>query len=77
MKKTKRTLLTFIMALSIITSLPIYVEAAESVSVAAETQIEPRADVMVWRYKAVDGKIYRRLYNSTKQEWAGEWELCP
>lgn len=78
MKKTKRTLLTLIMAFGITTSLPVCVQAAEYVPVTAtETQVEPRADILVWRYKSENNKLYRRLYNATKQEWAGEWELCP
>lgn len=77
MKKTKRILLTLIMALSITTSLPVCALASESASIVAETQVEPRADIYEWLYKIEDGKLYRRLYNATKQEWAGEWELCP
>ena len=37
--------------------------------------IVPYADVIVWRYMIVDGKVYRRQYNSTKLEWIGHWEL--
>lgn len=36
----------------------------------------PFADIIGWRYKAVDGKMYRRLYNYSKQQWIGNWELC-
>ncbi len=34
-----------------------------------------RAQIIEWRYKAVDGKLYRRQYNCTKSKWIGEWEL--
>lgn len=38
--------------------------------------IMPMADIIDWRYMVVDGKLYRRLYNYSKQQWIGEWELC-
>lgn len=43
----------------------------------SQIQVEPRATLKDWRYKSVNGKIYRRLYNYTLQRWEGEWELCP
>ena len=36
----------------------------------------PFADITGWRYKAIDGKMYRRQYNYSKEKWIGEWELC-
>lgn len=41
-----------------------------------ETQAEPRADEIRYRYKIIDGKVYRRLFNYSKNEWIGQWELC-
>lgn len=35
-----------------------------------------RSDIIDWRYKAENGKLYRRLYNYSKDQWIGEWELC-
>lgn len=45
------------------------------VSFAATTEVEPRADIIEWRYKTENGKIYRRQYNYSKQVWVGEWEF--
>lgn len=42
---------------------------------AEETSILMRAPALEWRYKIVDGKLYRRLYNCSTQEWVGDWEL--
>mgnify|MGYP001017625028 CR=1 FL=1 len=42
----------------------------------SDTVIIPYADIIDWRYKLVDGKLYKRLYNYSKQEWIGEWEPC-
>lgn len=42
---------------------------------AEETPILMRAPALEWRYKFIDGKLYRRLYNCSTQEWVGDWEL--
>lgn len=36
--------------------------------------MEPNADVLEWRFKVVDGKLYRRLFNYTTDSWVGDWE---
>lgn len=36
----------------------------------------PYSDIIDWRYKTENNKVYRRLYNYSKQKWIGEWELC-
>lgn len=33
-----------------------------------------RAPIIGWRYKTVNDRLYRRLYNYSTQEWIGEWE---
>ncbi len=38
--------------------------------------IQPRAAIIEWVYKEVDGKIYRRLYNFQTKEYIGDWILC-
>ena len=39
------------------------------------SQIEPRSDVIGWKYKNIDGNLYKRLYNYTKEQWIGDWIL--
>lgn len=36
---------------------------------------EARAYIYEWYYKVIDGHLYKRLYNATKGEWAGDWIL--
>ena len=36
---------------------------------------EPQSFIYEWRYKIVDGHIYKRLYNCTKERWEGDWIL--
>ncbi|MBU5255780.1 hypothetical protein [Tissierella praeacuta] len=38
--------------------------------------ITPFSDIIDWRYKSVNGKVYRRQYNYSKGKWIGEWEAC-
>lgn len=35
--------------------------------------IEARADIIEWRYKLENGRVYKRRYNYTKQKWIGDW----
>lgn len=37
----------------------------------------PMSENIDWRYKVVDGKLYRRLYNYSLSQWVGDWILCP
>lgn len=50
--------------------------AQSTVLQSEEYHAVPFADIIGWRYKSVDGKMYRRLYNYSKQKWMGNWELC-
>lgn len=36
---------------------------------------EARAYIYEWFYKVIDGHVYKRLYNCTKEEWVGDWIL--
>jgi hypothetical protein len=35
-----------------------------------------KAAIIGWRYKSVNGQMYRRQYNYSREQWIGEWELC-
>lgn len=37
--------------------------------------ISPKADIIEWRNKIVNGKLYKRQYNCTTQKWIGDWIL--
>lgn len=40
------------------------------------TGISPMS-IIEWRYKLVDGVLYRRKYNYTEECWVGDWEVVP
>lgn len=37
----------------------------------------PLSDIIEWRYKVMNGKLYKRQYNCTKDHWIGTWQLIP
>ena len=39
------------------------------------SQIEPRSDIIDWKYKVENGKLYWLLYNFTKEQWIVDWIL--
>lgn len=51
-------------------------EIPSQISTTSES-ISPYSDIIEWRYKAVNGKLYKRLYNYSKGKWIGEWILVP
>ena len=37
----------------------------------------PYKDQLVWKYKFINGKLYRRLWNHTLNKWVGDhWIPC-
>lgn len=50
--------------------------AQEKAVVAEKSNSIARADVIKYVYKVENGKLYRRLYNYSKDTWLGDWELC-
>lgn len=52
-------------------------EALQSMNISSsDDTVSPCSDIIKWRYKTVDGKLYRRLFNYTQNEWIGKWEAC-
>lgn len=41
----------------------------------SQSSVTPFADIIDWRYKVENNKMYKRLYNYTQQVWVGEWIL--
>ncbi|MGN1166610.1 MAG: hypothetical protein ACI4S2_09335 [Lachnospiraceae bacterium] len=43
------------------------------ISNSSETSISPYTDNIGWRYKTVNGVLYKRKYNYTTKQWIGDW----
>ena len=75
MKNTKKRILTlagiacFGMSVLCTPASVITVEAASPTETVA-----PCSDIIRYRFKEENGKLYRRLYNYTMDCWVGEWE---
>ena len=91
MKKRNKQILLFISAMIALTlstessaqakptdatCLPPSIVQNITISELGEYTAVPYADIIGWRYTSIDGKMYRRQYNYSKQTWIGEWELC-
>lgn len=80
MKKepNKSNCLTLILLITVmvqsfnIAALP--VSAAISIERNQGYAITPRANIIKWRYKMENGKMYKRLFNYSTNKWIGKWE---
>lgn len=45
-----------------------YTAAPQKISISPR-----RGDKIEWRYKTVNGVLYKRKYNVTKKKWIGKW----
>ncbi len=80
MKKLNKALLISFLFTFIFSSinLPIKVSASSDSKFfinPAETnsEITTCSDTIVWKYKYMNGKYYKRKYNVTKKKWIGSW----
>lgn len=72
LKKTFSVFLTaFILGALLLTAAP---ASAKSSELPAESSVQVKKDVIKWKYKTVNGKVYRRKYNYSKGIWIGDWE---
>ena len=44
-----------------------------SIAVSKEDSSVYSSDVIVWKYKTMNGKLYKRKYNQTTKKWIGDW----
>ncbi len=44
-------------------------QAADS----GQESIQPRQDVIEYRFTVMDGKLYKRLFNYSTSVWVGDW----
>lgn len=41
----------------------------------SESTIDTRKDLMEWRYKIINNRLYKRLFNVSKNRWETDWIL--
>jgi len=55
-------------------------QAAETTSIPISLtgdnfEITPYVNTIEWRYKIINGRLYKRQYNYVKNRWIGNWIL--
>lgn len=40
---------------------------------AAPPEISPASHSIIWKYKTINGVLYKRKYNQTTKQWIGKW----
>lgn len=70
--KMKKICVAFIFAVIILFEMP---NSAGEVEAAASTgeSVVPCSDKIGWKHKIINKKLYKRLYNYTKECWIGDW----
>ncbi len=64
----KKTLFAILLSIATLFTSPTALYANQNTNT-----IHPRADLKVWKYKIVNGKLYKRLWNSSKKRWETKW----
>ena len=74
MKKiSKITLITLLCLLSLLFVVPGFSISANAATSPEEETAEPQADILEWIYEQRGTMIYKRLYNTSKGVWVGDW----
>lgn len=50
--------------------------AAPAAATEAEAAVIARKPVTEWRYKVINGYLYKRLYDKTNEIWLTDWIKC-
>ncbi len=66
----KKILLSVLAILTFISTATIQTNAKED-----NSQISTYKDVKEWRYKIMNGRLYKRLFNYSKNRWETDWIL--
>lgn len=63
-----------VMTLSMVVTPIAFAQVGEGAGAVA-ANIEPRTDILEWRYKVIDGHFYKRLFNASTGRWVTDWIL--
>jgi hypothetical protein len=71
----KRKMMVFTL-LSIIAISQVQITSNAQIIIETPPEISLRAAIIEWRYKIIDGWLYKRQYNYSTSEWVGNWIKC-
>lgn len=80
----KKALYALLICSTLTVSLPILsvnslaapVETVTDVSIETSSAVIARKPVTEWRYKVINGYLYKRLYDKTNEIWLTDWIKC-
>ena len=75
-KSLKKAVFAFALSIAVLSAMPVASYAEVTDAEPASATIEPRADEIGYKYRLLDGRLQRRLWNYTDGCWIGDWEYC-
>ncbi|MFP3156019.1 hypothetical protein LQZ18_16665 [Lachnospiraceae bacterium ZAX-1] len=75
MKKLFKTFMILMIAIAIFGGMGVQAHAQFSLIDSSISSMSPRSDIIEWRYKVKNEKLYKRLFNYTDDVWVGKWIL--
>lgn len=73
-KRIKTIMLALIVLCANFSAMPI-MAAQQNMMHIEENDIQPRTDIKEWKYAVINGNLYKRLYNYTRNRWETDWIL--
>ena len=80
MKKYNKFIFTFLLCFTssmIFYNIPVSAQETSCTSPTINSEKDDiiiySGDIIVWKYKYVNGKLYKRKNNQTTQKWIGSW----
>ena len=59
-----------------VTSLAASATSTEAEALNAASAVIARKPITEWRYKVINGELYKRLYDTTNEIWLTDWIKC-
>lgn len=72
-KIRKLALVTAFCSMSLLFAAPSFTISAEAAVSPNSGTVSPQADIINWVYERRGNEVWKRLYNTTTDEWVGEW----
>ncbi len=76
MKRFKIHKLAFVTAacsMSLLFAAPSFTISAHAATPPSSETVSPQADIITWVYERRGNEVWKRLYNTTTDEWVGDW----
>ena len=71
----KKLLILFLIGISSFVCLKMNIVEAQAKEQVRQMSHDIPKDIKEWRYKVIDKKVYKRLFNVTKNRWETDWIL--